>query len=214
MLPVTWLPGVATEIKGHRHFKALITHAHWLKSVEDFRAILLKGWQTCRSAGLRLKTKSRLWVKRCLWITTWLHSGSVYCFDRNAATSLGSSCFLFLLKSAEFSHKVTQNPHACLAWRPSQEISNNQRSLMLFFFGSGTCLKASLRSESLCFFWIYCCRQKVQIHKSILSGKDVMRPDCNVYLQSKGGGRKGRCPPGSQSPATLQVTLAPISPKM
>lgn len=137
MLPVTWLPGVATEIKGHRHFKALITHAHWLKSVEDFRAILLKGWQTCRSAGLRLKTKSRLWVKRCLWITTWLHSGSVYCFDRNAATSLGSSCFLFLLKSAEFSHKVTQNPHACLAWRPSQEISNNQRSLMLFFLAVG-----------------------------------------------------------------------------
>lgn len=41
-----------------------------------------------------------------------------------------------------------------------------------------------------------------------------MRPDCNVSLEPKGGGRKGRPPHGSQSPATLQVTLAQITAKM
>lgn len=43
MPPVTWLPGVAAEIEGHRHSKALVTHTHWLKSGEDFRAICWRG---------------------------------------------------------------------------------------------------------------------------------------------------------------------------
>lgn len=38
--------------------------------------------------------------------------------------------------------------------------------------------------------------------------------DANVYLQLKGRRRKATRPPGTQTPTTPQVTLAPITPKM
>lgn len=175
MLPVTWLPEVEAEMKGRQHFRALITHTHWLKSGQDFRAICWWGGggalkSKCHfTCATQVALESQAGCSKC--------SRHVYCLCNDFS---GFQLLPFLLKSFEFSYRLLKNSHESLAWRMAKEISNSQCSAILFPTGKG--LEASFRFKSFWFFWIYCCKSflpaKVQSHKHIFS----RQPDLNAKV--------------------------------
>lgn len=188
--------------KGHRHFKALAAHAHWLKSVEDFRAICWRGDGRVGAPGLRLKTKSR---------STPASQEVLLNHNLPAFTVLTETSFFvwnhwnFLLRWRRILTHV---------WPGGRPRKYEIISVAWCFFGGGTCLEALLGLSHCASSGFIAVKLLYAKSPNLYFQAKMMRPDCNVYLQSKGGGLKRRSPPGSQSSATLQVTLAPITPKM